>query len=135
MEAYGTGATGPVSQVSAYLANADLPVEEAELAAEITSYGWARTVTVANDTFALLRTGLSDRGEPVGVAVVCGAGINCVGLGHDGRTARFPSIGRISGAGAVARHLAEEACGGRRGPTTGAASRARWPARFRPTSG
>lgn len=103
------GVTGPVSQVSAYLANADLPVEEAELAAEITSYGWARTVTVANDTFALLRTGLSDRGEPVGVAVVCGAGINCVGLGHDGRTARFPSIGRISGDWGGGGHLAEEA--------------------------
>ncbi|MFH8405032.1 N-acetylglucosamine kinase [Streptomyces sp. NPDC018019] len=103
------GVTGPLDQVSAYLANADLPTEEAELAAEITSYGWARTVTVANDTFALLRAGLPDAGEPVGVAVVCGAGINCAGLGHDGRTARFPSVGRISGDWGGGGHLAEEA--------------------------
>lgn len=103
------GVTGPVGQVSAYLANADLPAEETELAAEITSYGWARTVTVGNDTFALLRAGLPDRVEPVGVAVVCGAGINCVGLGHGGRTARFPSIGRISGDWGGGGHLAEEA--------------------------
>jgi N-acetylglucosamine kinase-like BadF-type ATPase len=32
-----------------------------------------------------------------GVAVVCGAGINCVGVAPDGRQARFPSLGTISG--------------------------------------
>ena len=32
-----------------------------------------------------------------GVAVVCGAGINCVGVAPDGRHARFPSLGGISG--------------------------------------
>jgi N-acetylglucosamine kinase-like BadF-type ATPase len=31
------------------------------------------------------------------VAVVCGAGINCVGLGPDGTEVRFPALGRISG--------------------------------------
>jgi N-acetylglucosamine kinase-like BadF-type ATPase len=31
------------------------------------------------------------------VAVVCGAGINCVGVAPDGRHARFPSLGAISG--------------------------------------
>ncbi|MEU2787614.1 BadF/BadG/BcrA/BcrD ATPase family protein [Streptomyces sp. NPDC007100] len=102
------GVTGPVGQVAAYLANADLPAEEDALAAEIASYGWAPAVTVANDTFALLRAGLPDTGDPVGVAVVCGAGTNCVGLGHGGRTARFPSIGRISGDWGGGGHLAEE---------------------------
>jgi N-acetylglucosamine kinase-like BadF-type ATPase len=29
--------------------------------------------------------------------VVCGEGINCVGIAPDGRTARFPAIGRLSG--------------------------------------
>ncbi|MFD7667958.1 N-acetylglucosamine kinase [Streptomyces sp. NPDC059788] len=103
------GVTGPVGRIAAYLANADLPAEEEALAAEITSYGWARAVTVGNDTFALLRAGLRDSGEPVGVAVVCGAGINCVGLGYDGRTARFPSVGRLSGDWGGGGHLAEEA--------------------------
>jgi N-acetylglucosamine kinase-like BadF-type ATPase len=32
-----------------------------------------------------------------GVAVVCGAGINCVGVGPDGRQVRFLALGRISG--------------------------------------
>ena len=47
-----------------------------------------------NDTFALLRAGVD---EPRGVAVVCGAGINCRGVLPDGRTARFPAVGHISG--------------------------------------
>ena len=38
----------------------------------------ARALTVGNDTFAVLRAG-TERGW--GVAVVCGAGINCVGVG------------------------------------------------------
>jgi N-acetylglucosamine kinase-like BadF-type ATPase len=31
------------------------------------------------------------------VAVVCGAGINCVGVAPDGRRARFPALGAITG--------------------------------------
>ncbi|MFU9037277.1 MULTISPECIES: N-acetylglucosamine kinase [Streptomyces] len=99
----------PVGHLSAFLANADFPAEEEALAAEITARGWARTVSVRNDTFALLRAGLPDDGEPVGVAVVCGAGINCVGLGRGGATARFPSVGRISGDWGGGAHLADEA--------------------------
>ncbi|WP_405742065.1 ATPase [Streptomyces sp. NBC_01525] len=119
------GAEGPVAHVAAYLANADLPVEEAALEAEITGRGWAGSVTVANDTFALLRAGLPDGAEPRGVAVVCGAGINGVGLGRDGATARFPSVGRISGDWGGGGHLADEALwfaaraeDGRGGPST-----------------
>ncbi|MBD9733465.1 ATPase, partial [Streptomyces sp. H28] len=76
-----------VSHVSACLANADLPVEEARLTAALEERGWGGTVEVRNDTFAVLRAGVT---EPRGVAVVCGAGINCVGMRPDGRTARFP---------------------------------------------
>ncbi|MEU9119442.1 BadF/BadG/BcrA/BcrD ATPase family protein [Streptomyces sp. NPDC048506] len=101
--------TGPVDHLSAFLANADLPAEETVLTTELTGRGWARTVSVRNDTFALLRAGLPDDGEPVGVAVVCGAGINCAGLGHHGATARFPSVGRISGDWGGGSHLADEA--------------------------
>ncbi|HBF78979.1 MAG TPA: ATPase [Streptomyces sp.] len=95
-----------VRHVSACLANADLPVEEAELAKALLGRGWGRTVEVRNDTFAILRAGVD---EPRGVAVVCGAGINCVGMGPDGRTARFPAIGRISGDWGGGSGLAEEA--------------------------
>ncbi|MFI9200306.1 N-acetylglucosamine kinase [Streptomyces sp. NPDC053048] len=105
----GPDVLGRVTHVQACLANADLPVEEEELAAEIASYGWGPAVTVVNDTFALLRAGLPDGGEPRGVAVVCGAGINCVGLAPGGRTARFPAIGRISGDWGGGGGLSEEA--------------------------
>lgn len=99
------GVTG-VEHVSACLANADLPVEEAELAEALRARGWGRTVEVRNDTFAILRAGVD---EPRGVAVVCGAGINCVGMRPDGATARFPAIGRISGDWGGGSGLSEEA--------------------------
>jgi N-acetylglucosamine kinase-like BadF-type ATPase len=85
----------PVAAVGEFLvAGADLPEEEAALQTAIEALGWATTVRVANDTFAVLRAG-TDRSW--GVAVVCGAGINCVGVGPDGTQARFPSLGRITG--------------------------------------
>ncbi|MFJ7410124.1 N-acetylglucosamine kinase [Streptomyces sp. NPDC098077] len=100
------GAFGASAHVSACLANADLPVEEAELTAALEARGWGSSVEVRNDTFAILRAGVD---EPRGVAVVCGAGINCVGMTPDGRTARFPAIGRISGDWGGGSGLAEEA--------------------------
>ncbi|MFJ1803927.1 N-acetylglucosamine kinase [Streptomyces sp. NPDC088180] len=100
------GAFGASAHVSACLANADLPVEEAELAGALEARGWGSSVEVRNDTFAILRAGVD---EPRGVAVVCGAGINCVGMTPDGRTARFPAIGRISGDWGGGSGLAEEA--------------------------
>ncbi|WP_225101463.1 BadF/BadG/BcrA/BcrD ATPase family protein [Streptomyces sp. CoH27] len=95
-----------VAHVSACLANADLPVEEERLAAALEARGWGTSVEVRNDTFAILRAGVA---EPRGVAVVCGAGINCVGMRPDGRTARFPALGRISGDWGGGWGLAEEA--------------------------
>jgi N-acetylglucosamine kinase-like BadF-type ATPase len=52
---------------------------------------------VVNDTFAVLRAGLADEGERWGIGVVCGAGINCVGVAPGGRTTRFLALGHISG--------------------------------------
>jgi N-acetylglucosamine kinase-like BadF-type ATPase len=53
---------------------------------------------VRNDTFAVLRTGLSGGLRPPwGVAVTCGAGINCVGIAPGGRAARFLALGPITG--------------------------------------
>jgi N-acetylglucosamine kinase-like BadF-type ATPase len=95
-----------VTHVSACLANADFPVEEEQLAAALRARGWAGSVTVRNDTFAILRAGVT---EPRGVAVVCGAGINCVGMRPDGRTARFPALGRVSGDWGGGWGLSEEA--------------------------
>ncbi|MFF0432093.1 N-acetylglucosamine kinase [Streptomyces sp. NPDC004327] len=102
------GAAVPVAfaQVAACLANADLPVEEAALKAGLEARGWGGAVHVWNDTFAILRAGVD---EPRGVAVVCGAGINCVGMLPDGRTARFPAIGKISGDWGGGGGMAEEA--------------------------
>lgn len=116
---------GPWAEhVSACLANADFPVEERKLAREIERRNWGRETEVHNDTFALLRAGLPVGAEPCGVAVVCGAGINCVGMTPDGRTARFPAIGRISGDWGGGGGLADEAMwfaaraeDGRGGPT------------------
>jgi N-acetylglucosamine kinase-like BadF-type ATPase len=98
---------GPLAdRVQACLANADLPVEETALAAALTEQGWGTEVAVANDTFGLLRAGTD---TPFGVAVVCGAGINCAGLLPDGRTARFPALGQLTGDWGGGGGLAAEA--------------------------
>lgn len=83
-----------VTLITGYLANADLPIHEERIAEAIASHGWSDRVLVENDTLAMLRTG-TEAGH--GVAVVCGAGINCVGVGEDGERARFPALGRITG--------------------------------------
>ncbi|MFG2277903.1 N-acetylglucosamine kinase [Streptomyces asoensis] len=119
--AYTAAGVSSVRHVSACLANADLPVEEERLAAALRARAWGASVDVRNDTFAILRAGVAD---PRGVAVVCGAGINCVGMLPDGRTARFPALGRLSGDWGGGWGLAEEAMwhaaraeDGRGGPT------------------
>jgi N-acetylglucosamine kinase-like BadF-type ATPase len=76
------------------VAGADLPEEMAELRAAVDRLAWSGQLVVDNDTLALLRSG-TDRGW--GVAVVCGGGINCVGIAPDGQEVRFPSLGAISG--------------------------------------
>jgi N-acetylglucosamine kinase-like BadF-type ATPase len=95
----GLPTTGLVAQhTSACLAGADLPSEEADLNRLVASLGWSETSEVLNDTFAVLRAGLDDGVSPHwGIGVVCGAGINCVGVAPDGRTTRFLSLGELSG--------------------------------------
>ncbi|MFB7651241.1 MULTISPECIES: N-acetylglucosamine kinase [unclassified Streptomyces] len=119
--AFAAAGVGSVEHVSACLANADLPVEEEQLATALHARAWGARVDVRNDTFAILRAGVD---EPLGVAVVCGAGVNCVGMRPDGRTARFPAIGRLSGDWGGGWGLGEEALwhaaraeDGRGGPT------------------
>ena len=93
-----------VAQIN--LAGVDFPSEEEIATAAVGRLGWAREHVVGNDTFALLRAGTD---APDAAAVVCGAGINCVGVARDGRHARFASLGRISGDWGGGMELGDEA--------------------------
>ena len=85
---------GSADVASLLLAGVDFPAEEDAVREAVEARGWARRVHVGNDTFAVLRAG-TERGW--GVAVTCGAGINCAGVSPDGRHARFPALGEITG--------------------------------------
>jgi N-acetylglucosamine kinase-like BadF-type ATPase len=104
-----------------FMAGADLPAEERALHRAIDRLGRTPCNSVANDTFAILRAGAEDGW---GVAVVVGAGINCVGRSPDGRRTRFPALGRITGdwgggsdIGLAALGAAVRSEDGRAGPT------------------
>jgi N-acetylglucosamine kinase-like BadF-type ATPase len=88
-----------------FLCGADVPADIEALTAAVRSRSWAKKVLVDNDTFALLRAG-SD--APDVVAVICGAGINVVGRGDDGRIARYPSLGWETGDWGGAEMLGRE---------------------------
>ena len=103
--------------ICACVANADLPEEEEQLAKAIRAGGWSETTTVVNDTFAVLRAGLTPSpGQPAwGVAVTCGAGINCAGLAPDGRTTRFLALGATGTYGGRGHHDGADAQAARLG--------------------
>ena len=87
--------TRPLADVGVYcLAGADLPLDDKRITKQVKDTGWTAGTIVRNDTFAVMRAG-SSRGW--GVAVVCGSGLNCAGVGPDGRVVRFPSLGDLSG--------------------------------------
>lgn len=122
LETLATEVGAPADLAVLLLAGLDFPDEEDAYAAEAVRRGWADEVVVGNDTFAVLRAGSA---TGWGVAVTCGAGMNCVGVGPDGRHIRFPSLGPISGDamdGAGAVGLAAVAAASRsedgRSPTT-----------------
>jgi N-acetylglucosamine kinase-like BadF-type ATPase len=95
----------PIAQTNVYLSGLDLPAEVNAFRAEIAGLAWADAV-VDNDLFALLRAGTN---APDAVAVVCGTGINCVGVRADGEVVRYPSLGMISGDWGGGWHLGEQA--------------------------
>lgn len=76
------------------LAGADLAEEVAAIRAGLERRHWSDRLVIDNDMPAVLRSG-TDRGW--GIAVVCGTGINCLGIVPDGRDARFLSFGPVSG--------------------------------------
>ena len=94
-EKAGLDGSGMVARhVSACLAGADLPEEEEMLASAFLARGWTESATALNDTFAVLRGGVD---EPWGVAVTCGAGINCVAVAPSGAVARYLAFGSLTG--------------------------------------
>jgi N-acetylglucosamine kinase-like BadF-type ATPase len=94
-EKAGIGTSGVIARhVSACLAGADLPEEEAMLTEALLAGGWSESAIALNDTFAILRGGVD---EPWGVAVTCGAGINCVAVAPSGEVARYLSFGDLTG--------------------------------------
>jgi N-acetylglucosamine kinase-like BadF-type ATPase len=85
----------PLAAVGVFcVAGADFPEDLRVLRQGLARTRLAATVIVKNDTVAVLRAGSPDGW---GVAIVCGAGINCSGLALDGRSVRFAALGDISG--------------------------------------
>jgi N-acetylglucosamine kinase-like BadF-type ATPase len=85
----------PLAAVGVFcVAGADFPEDLRLLRRGIARTRLAADVVLKNDTAAVLRAGSPDGW---GVAVVCGAGINCSGSAPDGRTVRFAALGDISG--------------------------------------
>jgi N-acetylglucosamine kinase-like BadF-type ATPase len=110
-----------VQHAAVCLAGADFPREVEMLRDRVLLAGWASTFYLDNDTFALLRAGTKAVNR---IGVVCGAGVNCVGISAAGGLVRFPSVGPISGdwgggaaLGTEALFLAARAEDGRGQPT------------------
>jgi N-acetylglucosamine kinase-like BadF-type ATPase len=76
------------------VAGADLRSDDRLIELWLRPLGLADRTIVRNDAFAGLRAGAA---SGWGVSVVCGAGLNCVGIGPTGRTVRYPALGEISG--------------------------------------
>jgi N-acetylglucosamine kinase-like BadF-type ATPase len=84
----------PADQGAFFLCGADVPADVEALERAVAGRGWVRSAIVDNDTVALLWAGTD---APDAVAVVCGAGINCVGRASGGRTVRYPALGWETG--------------------------------------
>lgn len=88
-------AARPAAPLGYYcLAGHDLEVDARNLSTAVEARGWTTDNRLENDTMAVVRAGFTGSW---GVGVVCGTGLNCAGIGPDGRTARFPSLGELSG--------------------------------------
>ena len=98
----------PLLGTGVFVSGLDLEVEIESFREAIAPLPWAAIggSLVDNDMFALLRTGTK---EANAIAVVCGTGINCVGVRADGETARFPALGAISGDWGGGSQLGEQA--------------------------
>lgn len=95
-----------VDLLFACLANSDLPEEDEEYTLLLAGLDVAEDVRVSNDVFALLRSATR---APAAVAVVCGAGMNCVGVAPGGSSVRFLALGTYTGDWGGGETLGEEA--------------------------
>jgi N-acetylglucosamine kinase-like BadF-type ATPase len=85
----------PAAKVGVFcLAGADLRSDVNRLTQALSQVQLADEVVVLNDTRAALRAG-SRQGW--GVAIICGSGVNAIGVAPDGRVAGLPALGNISG--------------------------------------
>jgi N-acetylglucosamine kinase-like BadF-type ATPase len=80
--------------VACSAAGADYPADERMLARGLRRTGLAPAEVVVNDCYSGLRAGTS---RTWGVCVICGSGMNCLGVAPDGRVARFDALGELSG--------------------------------------
>jgi N-acetylglucosamine kinase-like BadF-type ATPase len=86
--------TRPLAEIAAFaVAGADFRRHEAMLRRAYGRTGAAPDTRIWNDAFAPLRAGT----DGVGVAVICGSGMNAAAVSPSGRVARFPALGDISG--------------------------------------
>lgn len=88
-------AARPAARLVAYCAaGVDLPSDERLLTGALRKTGLAGSDLVINDCYGGLRAGTS---RTWGVCVICGSGMNCLGVSPNGRVARFEALGEMSG--------------------------------------
>lgn len=83
-----------LTRVGLYLSGLDLAEEIAVFREAISPLTWADGAVVENDLHALLRAG-TDADDAI--AVICGTGMNAIGVRADGAEVRFPALGPLSG--------------------------------------
>jgi N-acetylglucosamine kinase-like BadF-type ATPase len=95
VSALGDADPAAVALAGIYLSGIDLPPEAVAYKEAIAGLAWTGPDTIVdNDLFAALRAGTL---SPDALAIVCGTGINGMGVRADGATARFAALGPISG--------------------------------------
>ena len=92
--ALGGGDPRELAAVGLYLSGLDLAEEIAVFRAAIAPLPWAAGAVVENDLHALLRAGTDAEDA---IAVICGTGMNAIGIRADGAEVRFPALGPLSG--------------------------------------
>ena len=84
----------PASSAVLLLAGVDRPEQETQMLTALAPHSLADDLVVSNDTFAVLRAGSR---SGCGVAVVCGAGLNALGVTPGGVVGRYQALGELSG--------------------------------------
>lgn len=84
-----------IEHAGVYLSGIDLPEEEAMFRKALSVLPWgSKSLAVANDLFALLRSGTAEHDA---LAIVCGSGVNGALVRSDGEIFRMLALGNIVG--------------------------------------